>query len=381
MLSRRTAVRRSPNRVAAALEAARADGRLELDLTESNPTRVGLPYPGDAIREALAAPGVLDHAPAPLGLPEARAAVARELSVDPALVVLTASTSEAYGFLFKLLCDPGDEVLVPRPSYPLLELLARFDGVSLSHYPLGFDGAFHLDVDALARARTPRSRAALLVSPNNPTGHYLRREERDALLDLDLPIVCDEVFAGYPHRADPERVPTLAGGERGLTFSLGGLSKHVGLPQLKLGWIVVGGEPARATEALARLEILADASLSVGAPVQLAVGALLETGVVTRRAIAERVVDNAASLRRALAGTAASVLPIEGGWYAVVRLPDIQDAEAWVLELLGAGVAVQPGWFYDFDREAFVVASLLCRPEVLREGAARIAARVAAATG
>jgi aspartate/methionine/tyrosine aminotransferase len=344
-----------------------------LDLTLSNPTRADLPYDEAAIRAALAA-APLRYDPTPFGLPAARAAVAADLGahVDPDRVVLTASTSEAYGHLFKLLCDPGDEVLVPQPSYPLFEHLARLDAVRTVPYPLRYAGRWHLDTVRPG----PRTRAVLVVHPNNPTGSYLARDEADALAALGLPIVADQVFARYPLVDDRERVPDLLRDDV-LTFTLGGLSKLAGLPQLKLGWIVVGGPEARVREALARLELIADTYLSVGTPVQHALPALLAARRVTEDAIRARTRRNLARLQAATAGGPVSVLRAEGGWYAVLQLPRTRTEEEWALTLLERdGVLVHPGHFYDFEREAYAVVSLLPPEPVFDEAVARLVARV-----
>ena len=367
-----------------ALARARVEGHPLLDLTESNPTCAGIPYARDAILAALAAPGALVYEPASFGLAAAREAVARELSaqgpaVDASRVVLTASTSEAYAFLFKLLCDAGDEVLVPVPSYPLFEHLARLEGVRAVPYRLAYDGGWRVDVDSARAARTARTRAVVLVTPNNPTGSYVKRDELDALAALGLPLVSDEVFARYPLREDATRAASaLEAGGAPLVFALGGLSKLAALPQMKLAWIAVGGDDARAGEALARLEIVADAYLSVGAPVQHALPALLASRALAEGAIGERTRRNLAGVRAAVAGSAASVLDVEGGWYATLRVPATRPEQAWALTLLEEdGVHVHPGHFFDFEREAYLVVSLLTPPEVLREGVRRIVRRLA----
>jgi alanine-synthesizing transaminase len=356
-----------------------------LDLTESNPTRAGLPYPGSAILAALSRSPALVYEPAPFGLPSARDAVAGELSaqgitVAGSRVVVTASTSEAYAFLFKLLCDPGDEVLVPAPSYPLFEHLARLEGVHAVPYRLAYDGAWHLDADSARRAVTPRTRAVLAVSPNNPTGSYLKRAELGSLAALGLPIVSDEVFARYPLRKDPTRARSaLEACGAPLVFALGGLSKAAALPQMKLAWIAVGGEEARAGAAMDRLEVIADAFLSVGAPVQHALPELLAAGELTRRAIGERTLQNLDFVRRAAAGSPVSVLDVEGGWYATLRLPGTRSELDWALALLDQDeVHAHPGHFFDFEEEAYLVVSLLTQEDVFREATTRIVRRIAA---
>ncbi|MCK6526876.1 pyridoxal phosphate-dependent aminotransferase [Myxococcota bacterium] len=387
--SRRIPQDLSPNPLAASVAALLARGGEVHDLTESNPTRVGLPYPRDEILAALADPEVLSYAPDPRGRHEAREAVAaRSLALgvrtSPDDVVLTASTSEAYSWLFKVLCDPGDRVLVPRPGYPLLDLLARVEGVDLVPYPLRYDGTWHLDLPALrAVAADPRTRAVVVVNPNNPTGSFLKRDELAALESLaagrDLAIVSDEVFAEYAWGDDPDRVTTVAGERGALAFSLGGLSKTAGLPQLKLGWIVASGPGPAKEEALRRLELVADTFLSVGAPVQVAAPRLLELTAPVRDAIASRVRRNRSALEAALAGApGAATLRGEGGWYAVVRVPAVGAEDDLVTTLLRDDrVHVHPGWFFDFPGGVHLVVSLLPCPDRFAEAASRLAARLA----
>lgn len=379
MFSERSRFPGEPNALSLALADLSRRGVPVLDLTESNPTGAELPYPGDRIRAALASAAVLEYRPEPFGLPVAREVLGRELAADGIdvssdRILLTASTSEAYAFAFHLLCDPGDALLVPRPSYPLLEHLAQLADVRLVPYRSVYDGAWHVDLDSLRRAATAeRVRAAIVVSPNNPTGAYSSRDELAALAALGLPLISDEVFARYPLTEDPARVTTALGSQAPLVLALGGLSKLAALPQLKLGWMLLGGEPARVDEARARLELIADSFLSVSAPVQHALPELLDAARVTRAAISERARDNLAVLHRSLAGSPANVLHVEGGWYAVVRLPATRSEEDWVLGLLrDQQVLVQPGWFFDFEQEPYVVVSLLTRPEVLGEGVGRI---------
>jgi len=389
-----------PENALAALTGERVARGDVIDLTESNPTRVGLPYPDEALRTALARADASTYAPTPLGLASARAAVAEAYAragevVEPADVVLTASSSESYGFLFKLCCDPGDAVLVPEPSYPLFEYLARLEGVSPVPYRLAYDGVWHVDFasvgDALARARAQgtRPRALVVVNPNNPTGSFLKRDELARLADLagaaELAVISDEVFAGYPTlpaSPDPTRVTTVAiapeMANAGPAFSLGGLSKACGLPQLKLGWIVVGGREA--ARARAALELIADTYLSVATPVQNALPALFTLGDTVRAAIAARVAQNRATLAAALPpGGACSLLPSEAGWSAIVRVPATRSDEAWATGLLTeAGVLLHPGYFFDLRGGTFLVASLLPPAGLFAEATRRLLAYVTA---
>ena len=388
MISSRLPKSLAPNAVSRALDAKRKSAAVILDLTETNPTGAGFNYPRELL-EALSDPRALEYDPLPLGLWSARAAVAsdfrrRGIVTSADRVALTSSTSEAYALLFKLLCDAGDAVLVPRPSYPLFEHLTRLEAVTAIPYALEYHGSWRIDIDSIANAATDRVRALLIVSPNNPTGSFLHRDDFDAVSNLAAArgwaIIGDEVFADYP--LDPAADPTnvLAGPEV-LTFSLGGLSKSAGLPQLKLGWIGFGGPSSKVDEALAAYEIIADTYLSVSTPVQAAAADLIEKGAGIRAQILARVRRNLESLRR-LAGVhpAVNILPVEGGWSAIVQVPQLRSEEALVLELLDKDdVLVHPGYFFDFEREAFLIVSLLVDPVLFDRGAARVLARAAGA--
>jgi alanine-synthesizing transaminase len=376
-----------PNRLTAAVAAARSNESRLLDLTESNPTRVGLSPRGRELLPLLSNPHVASYEPEPFGLLAAREAICAELAqrgyVVPATrVLLSASTSEAYSYLFKLLCDPGDSVLVPAPSYPLLDVLAQLEQVRLLPYRLQYDGEWHLDRAALSEA-DERTRAIVVVHPNNPTGSYLKRSELAALSELGLPIISDEVFADYALSEDPERAHSaLEASDQALVFRLSGLSKASALPQLKLAWMAFAGPDARVEEARDRLEHIADAYLSPGAQVQLALPQLLAASAATRERIRGRVRDNLALLERALFETAASVLRVEGGWYAIVRLPNLHDDESWALTLLERdGVLTQPGYYYDLQGGPQLVVSLIVENEVMRAAAAKMANRVRAISG
>lgn len=352
------------------------------DLTESNPTRAGLPYAADLLR-GLADARALRYEPAPFGLPAARAAVAadyarRRVHVEPSQVVLTSSTSEAYSWLFKLLCSPGDEVLAPRPSYPLFEHLTRLEGVGVRPYDLEYHARWEIDLSSVARAVTPRTRALLVVSPNNPTGSYLKRRELHALEEIcaarSLVLVVDEVFADYAIDPPSDCSTDVAAQAHVLTFSLGGLSKSVGLPQLKLGWMLAGGPPQERAAALSALELIADSYLSVSTPVQLAAADLLARGAAIRDGILSRVRGNFLVLRDLVpSAPGCDLLACEGGWYAVIRVPATRGEEDLVLDLLDRErILVHPGYFFDFPREAYLVISLLPPPEVFADAAARM---------
>lgn len=388
--SDRTSQKDAPNRLSEAVARAVSRGGV-LDLTVSNPTTAGIAYDTSAILGALAQPAAMTYEPLPFGLASARAAVAKDLAArgtatDAARIALTASTSEAYAAVFKVLCDPGDDVLVPAPSYPLLDFLAAFDSVTLKRYPLVYAGGWHVDLEALRAMIGPRTKAIVVVSPNNPTGSFLSRPELDAMLDIGLPVVSDEVFATYPLVGDaaPEgRITSVLGhtSGRGLVFSLSGLSKLAALPQLKLGWIAVDGDQGLIDSALARLELVLDAYLSVATPVQHALPALLASRATAEHAIRTRTRSNLATLRAAIGAAAsagATVLDVEAGWYAIVRVPEIRSDEEWALRLVEEdSVHVQPGYFFDMDRGAHLVVSLLTPGAIFTDGVARLVKRVA----
>jgi hypothetical protein len=329
-------------------------------------------------------PRMLVYEPSPAGAAEARQAVAsyyaaRGERVETGRILLTASTSEAYAWLFKLLSDAGDHILVPRPSYPLFEFLANLESVAVRPYPLVYDGGWAIDLEALAAAVSERTRAVVLVNPNNPTGSYVKRAELETLSRLcaqrRIALISDEVFSDYAlgEAPDAERAGTLVGVEECLAFSLSGLSKVAGLPQMKLGWMVASGPAKLRAEAMEKLEWIADTYLSVSTPVACAAARLLASGESVQRQIRERTAGNLAVARDALARSAAGILAVEGGWYITVRMPRIRSEEDWAIQLLSQeGVLTQPGFFYDFESEAFLIVSLLTIPDVFREGMARL---------
>lgn len=390
--SERTGWDLRPNRIAVAVGRRRAAGDPILDLTLSNPTRCGfdLGVDGAVILSALRREESLTYDPDPKGRLDARRAIAelyagRGVPVGKERLVLAASTSESYSWIFRVLCDPGDAVLAPVPSYPLFDQLARAGDVALERYPLVEDEGFRIDLRALEEAITARTRALLVVSPGNPTGVFLKEDEREALVDLcsrrGLALVCDEVFAEFalPGGREPAgKVGTLAGEDRVLTFVLDGISKMLALPQMKLGWIVASGPEEIVRPALDRLEILADTFLSVNTPVQAALPDLLELREGIGERIRSRLTANLAALRDLLAPPhPAHVLPVEGGWSAIVRVPATRTDEEWALELLEAdGVLVHPGFFFDFPSEGRLVVSLLPEEDLFREAVSRMARRV-----
>jgi aspartate/methionine/tyrosine aminotransferase len=380
VLSRRLPSDADVNALTRALAVRRTAGKPIVDLTESNPTRIGISYPTDLLHP-LSAERALTYAPAAFGMQTAREAVARDharrgVTLDPDRIVLTASTSEAYAWLFKLLCDAGDAVLVPRPSYPLFDHLTRLEGVTPIPFDLTYEGRWDIDFSRL-RAAPQNTRAVIIVSPNNPTGSYATEPEIGRLTalcrDRGWALIADEVFADYPLEVHAP-LSDIAARAEVPAFTLGGLSKTVGLPQLKLGWIVAGGPPVSCTAALAGLELIADSFLSVNTPVQLALGELLERGGGVRMQIQHRIRTNLAALREcARVFPAADVLRVEGGWSAVIRVPAVLTEEQLILWLLEEeGILVHPGYFFDFAREAFVVVSLLPDANVFRDSVTRV---------
>ncbi|MDR3682395.1 MAG: pyridoxal phosphate-dependent aminotransferase [Geothrix sp.] len=365
-----------PNALSAALAKLRSEGRAILDFTGSNPTRCGFTYPEAAIRAALSQPGVLAYDPDPCGSPLARAAIAAHHGhgLGAGDLLLTASTSEGYGLLFKLLGDPGDEVLVPSPSYPLFEWLARLEGLRACSVPSYFHERWHLDLGALEVAVSPRTRAVVVVNPNNPTGHFLSQTEWAGLTALcarhGLALLVDEVFADYALEPPPDRLATalLDPDPPCPVFLLSGLSKVAGLPQLKLGWIALRGPGA--AEHRAALAFLADQYLSVSAPVQAAAPALLALAPGIREQILGRLRANLAALDAGLAAhPRLSRLPVEGGWSVLLRRPAVDGDEACALRLLKQkGILAHPGSFFDLHGDGHLVLSLLTPPTTFREG-------------
>ncbi|HEX3106630.1 MAG TPA: pyridoxal phosphate-dependent aminotransferase [Terriglobales bacterium] len=365
MFSRRTDWNLEPNRLARAHREALASGKKLIDLTISNPTRAEIKYNESAILNALSNPESLNYDPQPKGLRSAREAVAGYYAstIDPESVILTTSTSEAYSFVFRLLCNPGDEILVPKPSYPLFDFLAELQDVILVPYSLIYDHGWQIDFHSLENAITSKSRAIVLVHPNNPTGSYVSIDERRQLNELchreKLALIIDEVFLDYAH--DGEHNPSFATNEDVLSLTLSGISKISALPQMKLAWIAVSGPPAEVTPAIQRLEVIADTYLSLNAPIQLAARVLLDQRENIQPQLMHRVRANLSELDRQLAAQkSCSRLEVKGGWYAVLRIPVTRSDEDFAIELLQrSGVLVHPGHFYDFPIDGYLVLSLI----------------------
>ena len=368
MFAKRTNWNLETNRLSVALSAHRAAGKPLIDLTISNPTECGFAYDEEAILGALGNPAALKYEPNPRGLVAAREAVKRYYAERGAIVsnddiFLTTSTSEAYSYVFRTLCDPDDEVLIPEPSYPLFEFLADIQDVRLVPYPLLYDHGWQIDFHNVKQSFTSRTRAIIAVNPNNPTGNYCKPEEMRKLNEIcaaqGVAIIADEVFLDFALGGD--RQATFASNSGALTFTMSGLSKICGLPQMKVAWLVVGGPESLKKEAVARLEVIADTYLSMNAPIQWALPTLLGQRREFQRQLIGRVKENLAELDRQLARQrSCGRLEVEGGWNAVIRVPATDTDEDLALELLAAkGVYVHPGHFYDFPSEGFVVVSLI----------------------
>jgi len=394
MFSRRTGWPLDRNTLTLEIECRRAQGLTVIDLTESNPTRCGFAFDSRAILQALSKPAALSYAPDPRGPRESRNAVAayyeeRGARLDPEQMFLTASTSEAYSYLFRLLADPGDSILVPRPSYPLFDFLAGLNDLEVVPYPLIYDSEWRIDRDGLAAGieRADRllgvPRAVIVVHPNNPTGSFVKPEESRALVELcrrhELAIIADEVFSDYALDGRPR--PTHAACDSVLTFTLSGLSKISALPQMKLAWIVVNGPEDTRRQAIDRLEIVADTYLSVSAPAALAAPELLETRHTVQPEIRTRLQQNLAEFDRRLdlAGSGARRLKVEGGWYAIVKVDrdsSVNDDELCTSLAREDGVLVHPGHFYGFQEEGHLVLSLLPEPGIFAEGIGKLRSRL-----
>ena len=380
MFARRTNWNLSANRYSLALENARRDGRPLLDLTASNPTTVGLRFERERILRALQHPKALEYEPASKGILPAREAVAayyaeRGITLSPEQIILTVSTSEAYSYCFRLLCDPGDEVLVPSPSYPLFEFLADIQDVKLVPYELVYDHGWQIEFESLRAAITPRSRAIMVVHPNNPTGHFTRGWELERLNALcrehELALVADEVFLDYGLTS--ETPLSFAANRDALSFTLSGLSKICALPQIKVAWIVASGPPELVQTALDRLDVIADTYLSPNAPVQWAIPELLQTREPIQRQLRERSLRNLRELDTQLATAKMTTrLALDAGWYAVLRTPSTRSDEDIAIALLEQqGVLIHPGHFFDFPGSGYLVASLIAPEEDFHEGISR----------
>ena len=383
MFSNRTNWHLAPNDITRVLKDVHASGQEIFDLTISNPTEAGVRLDPEVVLGALVNPEATRYDPQPRGLLGARNAVChyyreahRVFDLDPDRLILTTSTSEAYSYVFRLLCNPGDEVLVPKPSYPLFEFLADLSDVKLVPYPLIYDHGWQIDFDSLYKAATSRSRAVVLVHPNNPTGSYVSPSETAALnafcRDYATALIVDEVFLDYAHDGQPR--PSFAANTDALTFTLSGISKISALPQMKLAWLVTSGPEQAVAEAGARLEVISDTYLSMNAPIQLAAQVFLDQRKVIQPILLDRLRSNLTELdQQLLHYPACARLQVDGGWYVVLRVPAVESDEDLAIRLLRhAQVSVHPGHFYDFAGEGYLVLSLITEPETFLEGIARL---------
>jgi aspartate/methionine/tyrosine aminotransferase len=381
MFSERTKWNLAANKLSEALARHRASGKLLLDLTASNPTECGFDYDATAILEALRNPAALRYEPNPKGLEDARRGVAKYYADRGAIVpldeiLLTTSTSEAYSFVFRLLCNPGDELLIPAPSYPLFPFLADIQDVKLVRYPLIYDHGWQIDFHGLQQAITSRTKGVIVVHPNNPTGHFLKEQELSRLNAIcsqrGIALIADEVFLDFV--LGSQGAISCAANSGALTFTLSGISKACGLPQMKMAWVIASGPKEWKQQALDRFEVIADTYLSANAPVQLATPTFLELRHGFQKQVMARVRENLSELDRQVAQQKACTrLELEGGWYAVLRVPAVQtDEELAIVLLESKDVYVHPGHFFDFSRDGFLVVSLIAREEEFASGIARI---------
>jgi alanine-synthesizing transaminase len=381
MFADRTNWNLASNRLSEALSRHRSAGKSLIDLTASNPTDCGFAYDADAIVRALSSRAALAYEPEPKGLLSAREAVAsyyaaRGIDVPAGNILLTTSTSEAYSFVFRILCNPGDEILIPSPSYPLFDLLADIQDVHLVRYPLIYDHGWQIDFHALEALITPRTRGAIVVHPNNPTGHFTTPDDVSKLNQIcssrKVALIADEVFLDYSLAGKSRE--SFAVNATALTFTLSGLSKISGLPQMKFAWLIASGPAELRTQALDRLEVIADTYLSMNAPIQLAAPEFLELRHSFQAQLLSRIRKNLADLDRQLsAQKSCSRLEVQGGWYAVIRVPATRSDTDLAIELLESkGIYVHPGHFYDFPGDGHLIVSLITPGQDFADGIRRL---------
>lgn len=381
MFSSRTDWNLTPNALSILLETKRRAGEHILDLTESNPMHCGFSH-DPALLRSLAFTQSYTYEPDPRGLISARRAIAdfysgKGFSINPDNIFLTASTSEAYSYLFRLLCDPGHSVLVPKPSYPLFDYLCRLNDVEATFYRLRYNDGWYVDFDSLQDALNPSTQAILLVYPNNPTGSFIKRNEREKLLAIarqhELAVIADEVFGEFPLVGTGDQCGSFAAEESNLVFTLNGISKMLGLPQMKLAWITISGSAGEVGDAAGRLEIISDTYLSVGTPVQQALPELLLKGQEVTKQIARRLEKNFDTLRSHTAEGPISLFVSDGGWNAILRLPNIFSDDAWAARMLKqSNVFVHPGHFFEIEQDSCIVVSLLPEEGEFSEGLSRL---------
>jgi hypothetical protein len=382
MFSSRTDWNTTPNRLSSLAAEKRLRGESIIDLTESNPTKCEFSYPTEEILSALTEPSIVSYQPEPRGLLSARKAIAEYyavhgIAITPEQIILTSSTSEAYSFLFKLLCNVGDEIVVPQPSYPLFEYLCQLNDITLRQYRLAYDGEWHIDFASLQAQFSHRTRAIVLVHPNNPTGSYLKQNEFDQICSLasehHSSLIADEVFGPYDMSPDVHCANILTSQSFVPLFSLNGISKLLGLPQLKLSWIVVDGNLQQRDEALNRLDIIADTFLSVNTPVQVALPKLLRCSSDIGNQIRLRIQTNYRLLQKVFADSSTSVLRVEGGWYSILQLPQKYSDDYWAEEILThQNILIQPGHFFDMEQKSCIVISLLSVSDLFDDALLRL---------
>ncbi|MBA4311795.1 MAG: pyridoxal phosphate-dependent aminotransferase [Chlorobiaceae bacterium] len=388
IFSQRTNWHRQQNKLTELFDSLRKSGRVILDLTVSNPTECGFSYPQKEILSSFENQSSMVYDPNPHGLLSARQAVTeyyrqKNISVDPSNIFLTASTSEAYSTLFKLLCNAGESVLVQKPSYPLFEYLAQINDVELQQYDLRYDGEWHVDIESLNNLMIEnigKSKAIVIVNPHNPTGMFLKKDEYKAIKEIarqyNLAIIVDEVFIDYAFEDDESRIGSTANESDVLTFTLNGISKSCGLPQMKLGWIIVNGQRSIVNEAIERLQIICDTFLSVNTPVQVALPKLLTIGKNIQSQILNRIKSNYTTLlttHNPHLTSQCSPLLSDGGWYGIIRVPRTKSDEEWALQLLEKkGVYVYPGYFFDFTDDGYLVVSLLLENSIFQKAVSDI---------
>lgn len=384
--ARRTEWELTPNKITGILEDFKKSGQQILDLTESNPTRCGFAYSQKDLLKQFATPDNMLYVPSTQGLLSSRQAIAayyqsQNIAISPDQIFLTASTSEAYTFLFRLLADPGDTVLFPSPSYPLFDFLVDLNDLERGFYPLVYNDTWTVDFAELASHMTPQTKAIVTVNPNNPTGSYINNEELAQLNKVcraaRCALISDEVFFDYAFDRKAH-LSSFAANTENLTFTLSGLSKTLGLPQMKLSWIVVNGPQDMMREAIGRLEVIADTYLSVNTPVQNALASWLTLRSAIQDEIMKRVCANREYLLKNFTDNRlGTVLHTDGGWYMILKLTGSVDEEELIEQLLLKDqVYVHPGYFFNFNEGPYLILSLLPLTETFTEGVTRIVARL-----
>ncbi len=387
MFSNRTNWNFLENKLTLLLKSLKRERVSILDLTESNPTHCHFKYLDANLLSPLSSSANLAYEPSPNGKQEARQAIQKYyaekgIQIDEAQIFLTASTSEAYSHLFRLLTNAGEKILIPKPSYPLFHFIADLNDTQLDHYSLNYqNNRWQVDSDQLLGSVTSVHKAMIAVHPNNPTGSFLKTGEAKKLIKLasekSLAIISDEVFSDYGFAEDPERWKSFADTKEVLSFTLGGISKCLGLPQMKISWIIVNGPKGLMNHAMERLEMILDTYLSVGTPSQAAIPYWFSQRNKIQSEIRERIVKNYASLEKIFLNSGVSCLKIEGGWYGILKLPDFKTEEEIVLELLEKDhVLVHPGYFFDCEEGIYLVLSLLPESNSFQEGCERILQRL-----